>query len=279
MIEHFKAKKEFINQLEVEKGRKVICPSCKGYFAKDTLEVNNHVCSCGYNFPLSPEKRINTIADEGTFEPIKIPNVDINPINFPDYLEKKKNLSRKLKTIEAIQAGHAKIDDQNCILVVMDSRYIMGSMGIYVGEMIVKAIQLAIETKNPLIIFTASGGARMQEGIHSLMQMAKIGAKLSQLDKAKVPYISVITDPTFGGVTASFALQGDFNFAEKGSRLGFAGRRVIEQTINKELPSDFQTAEFNLKNGYIDGVLKRHRIKEKLSEVLRLFNNRGEVNE
>lgn len=276
MINEFKKKKKKLDEIDIKNFRKVRCPDCESVFENDTIALNNNVCTkCGYHFSMPPEMRINLICDPNTFEVININIGEPNPINFPDYLKKKKEIMRKTNTKEAAVAGFGNINNQKVAIVVMDNRFILGSMGIYVGELIVETIIKAIKNKTPLIIFTTSGGARMQEGIHSLMQMAKIDAALNLLDDASLPYISVITDPTYGGVTASFALQGDINVAEKGARLGFAGRRVIEQTIRKDLPKEFQTAEFNQKNGFIDHVVDRNELKETLTRILTIFDQGG----
>jgi acetyl-CoA carboxylase carboxyl transferase subunit beta len=276
MISEFKKKKAMLDEIEIKNFRKVKCSQCDSVFENDTIALNNNVCTkCGHHFSMAPENRVELIFDKNTFEVIDIQIGNPNPIDFPDYLEKKKDISHKINAKEAAIAGFGLINRKRVATVIMDNRFILGSMGIYVGELIIETIMQAIEHKTPVVIFTTSGGARMQEGIHSLMQMAKIDAALNLLDDAGLPYITVITDPTYGGVTASFALQGDINIAEKGARLGFAGRRVIEQTIRKDLPNEFQTAEFNQQNGFIDHVVNRNELKELLSKVLSIFVQGG----
>lgn len=200
-----------------------------------------------------------------------------NPLQFPDYLEKLEKDRIKAKINEAVVTGTGKINGIDCVIAIMDANFRMGSMGSVVGEKITRAIEKADEWKYPFIIFTASGGARMQEGVLSLMQMAKTSVALKRFSENGGLFISVMTHPTTGGVSASFASVGDYNFAEPGALIGFAGRRIIEQTIREELPDDFQTAEFLLKHGQLDAVIHRHELKEKLSLVLDIHQQRGEL--
>lgn len=209
------------------------------------------------------------IADEGTYERFDL-NIDTtNPLGLEDYPKKLKRLREITHLEEAVSSGKCKINGEETVLCIMDSGFLMGSMGVVVGEKITYAIEQAIEQKLPIIIFCVSGGARMQEGIMSLMQMAKTTAALTKLDEAGLLYISVLTDPTYGGVTASFASLGDIILAEPGAMIGFAGQRVIAQTIGEKLPEGFQTAEFLLEHGFIDKIVKREELKDTLSTLIK----------
>ena len=200
------------------------------------------------------------------FQEIKV----TNPLEFPGYEEKLKKAEQKSDLDEGVLCGVGNINSKKVATAIMDSNFMMGSMGSAVGERITRIIEYATQNKLPLIIFTASGGARMQEGIISLMQMAKTSAAIARHDEAGLLYISVITNPTTGGVTASFAMLGDIIISEPGAILGFAGRRVIENTINQKLPEDFQSAEFMLEKGFIDDIVDRKNLKNYLSRVLKL---------
>ena len=193
-----------------------------------------------------------------------------NPLDFPRYEEKLNKVKEKSNLSEGVLCGTGKIDSKKVAAAIMDSKFLMGSMGCAVGERITRTVEYATANKLPLIIFTASGGARMQEGILSLMQMAKTSAAIAKHDEAGLLYVSVITNPTTGGVTASFAMLGDVIIAEPGATLGFAGRRVIENTINQKLPDDFQSAEFMLEKGFVDDIVSRKNLKDYLSKLLRL---------
>ena len=191
-------------------------------------------------------------------------------LDFPNYKEKLDNSMKKSKLKEGVITGECRINGINSIIAVMDSNFMMGSMGTVVGEKITQAVERAIEKELPLIIFTASGGARMQEGILSLMQMAKVSSAIARLNEAGLLYVTVLTDPTTGGVTASFAMLGDIIISEPGALIGFAGRRVIEGTIKQSLPDNFQTAEFLLENGFIDKIVKRSELKSTIGDILML---------
>ena len=209
------------------------------------------------------------IADEGTYERFDL-NIDTkNPLGLEDYPKKLKRLREITHLEEAVSSGKCKINGEETVLCIMDSGFLMGSMGVVVGEKITYAIEQAIKERLPIIIFCVSGGARMQEGIMSLMQMAKTTAALTKLDEAGLLYISVLTDPTYGGVTASFASLGDIILAEPGAMIGFAGQRVIAQTIGEKLPEGFQTAEFLLEHGFIDKIVKREELKDTLSTLIK----------
>ena len=216
-------------------------------------------------------KRLEMIADVGTYKRFDLNIETSNPLGLEDYPKKLKTLKEKTGIDEAVAAGTCKINGEKVVICIMDSGFLMGTMGAVVGEKITYAIEQAIEQRLPLIIFTVSGGARMQEGIVSLMQMAKTTAALTKLDEAGLLYISVLTDPTYGGVTASFASLGDIILAEPGAMIGFAGQRVIKQTIGEELPEGFQTAEFLLEHGFIDKIVERKDLKDTLYKLI-MFN-------
>lgn len=258
---------------DVPEGLMTKCPDCKKIMYSKELKKNLNVCpACGHHFQMDSRGRIESLIDDGTFIEFDHEMISENPLDFPDYLEKLEKDREKTGLNEAIVTGEGKINGFDTVIAVMDSGFRMGSMGSVVGEKITRAIERAIERKIPFIIFTASGGARMQEGVLSLMQMAKTSAALKALSNSGGLIISVMTNPTTGGVSASFASLGDYNFAEPGALIGFAGRRIIEQTIREELPEDFQTAEFLLKHGQLDKIVKRNELKETLTTVLDIHN-------
>ena len=259
------------NKVDIPVGKWVKCDKCKEIIYKETIRENMNICpNCGGYFRMHINRRLESIIDEGTYQKFDL-NIDTtNPLNLEDYPKKIKALREKTGLQEAVSAGKGKINGEDVVICVMDSGFLMGSMGVVVGEKITYSIEKAIELKLPIIIFCVSGGARMQEGIISLMQMAKTTAALTKLDKAGLLYISVLTDPTYGGVTASFASLGDIILAEPGAMIGFAGQRVIKQTIGEELPEGFQTAEFLLEHGFIDKIVERKDMKETLSRLLKL---------
>lgn len=254
---------------DVPEGVMKKCPQCKKIMYSKELRKNLMVCEqCGYHYPMGAYERIESLIDEGTFKEYDQNMLSENPLGFPSYSEKLEKDREKSGLNEAIVTGEGKINNFNVVIAVMDSQFRMGSMGSVVGEKIARAIEKATELRVPFLIFTASGGARMQEGVLSLMQMAKTSAALKKHSKQGGLIISVMTHPTTGGVSASFASLGDYNFAEPGALIGFAGRRIIEQTIREELPDDFQTAEFLLKHGQLDKVIHRLDLKETLTTVL-----------
>ena len=254
-------------------GKWIKCDNCKEILYKEDVRNNYSVCpNCGKHFRLSSRRRIVQIIDEGTFEELNADLHTTDPIKFEGYLQKIKSLEEKTKIKEAVKTGIGKINGINVAIGVMDANFMMGSMGEVVGEKITRLIETAIEKHLPVILFCASGGARMQEGMVSLMQMAKTSAVLSKLNKAGLLYISVFTDPTTGGVTASFASLGDIILAEPGALIGFAGPRVIEQTINQKLPEGFQRAEFLLQHGFVDRIVERKDMKNELFNILKLHN-------
>ena len=252
-------------------GKWVKCSNCKEILYKEEVKNNYSVCpNCGKYFRISARRRIKQIIDEGTFEELDADMQTSDMLNFEGYKTKIKLLQEKTKINEAIKTGIGEINGKRVAIGVMDSNFFMGSMGSVVGEKIAKLVDKAIEEKLHLILFCVSGGARMQEGIISLMQMAKTSAAIAKLDEAGLLYISVLTDPTTGGVTASFASLGDIILAEPGALIGFAGPRVIEQTIKQKLPEGFQSAEFLLEHGFIDKIVKRKDMKQTLFNIINL---------
>ena len=249
------------------------CTKCGYITERKKVEVNNYVClSCGYYEPLDYKKRLDMIIDQNTFTETNIHNDFHDPINFPGYRTKHEEILSRSNLNEAVITGSGYIDGQKVMIGVMDTRYMMGSMGVVVGEKITRLFEDAEDEKLPVIMFIASGGARMQEGIFSLMQMAKTSAAVLRFSEAGGLYISVLTNPTTGGVSASFAFLGDIILAEPGALIGFAGKRVIEQTINEKLPFNFQTAEFLMDHGYIDLIVERKNLKSILSDILKIHD-------
>jgi len=254
---------------DVPEGLMKKCPDCHKIFYRKELKKNLQVCpNCDYHYQLNAYERIHSLFDEDTFEEWDREIVSENPLGFPEYLEKLEKDREKTGLNEAVVTGKGFIDGVETGCAIMDSRFRMGSMGSVVGEKIARAIERARELQIPFIIFTASGGARMQEGVLSLMQMSKTSVAIQRFNESGGLLISFMTHPTTGGVSASFASIGDYNFAEPGALIGFAGRRIIEQTIREELPEDFQTAEFLLKHGQLDRVVHRQDMKETLSTLL-----------
>ena len=259
---------------DIPVGKWVKCNKCKEILYKEDVHNNYSICpNCGYHFRLSSRRRIKQIVDEGTFTEFELNIETPNPLNIEDYSKKIDLLRQKTGIKEAVLCGIGKINNEETVICVMDGNFLMGSMGYVVGEKITYSIEKAIEKRLPLIIFCVSGGARMQEGIVSLMQMAKTSAALARLDEAGLLYISVLTDPTYGGVTASFASLGDIIISEPETMIGFAGPRVIKNTIKQELPEGFQTSEFLLEHGFIDMIVDRKDMKNTLSRLLRLHKN------
>lgn len=260
----------------VPDGAWVKCNHCGKILYKKILKENYNMCTnCNYCFRLNAFERINLICDKNTFIEFNKNMESKNPMNFPGYENKLQSNKKNSGLNEAVVTGIAKINGNDTILCIMDSNFMMGSMGTVVGEKITLAIEKAIEMKLPIIIFTASGGARMQEGILSLMQMAKISSALAKHSESGLLYITVLTDPTTGGVTASFAMQGDIILAEPKALVGFAGRRVIEGTIKEKLPDDFQSAEFLLDKGFVDNIVTRDELKSKLALLLEIHKPQG----
>jgi len=234
------------------------------------------VCDkCGNHSRLGWQQRLGITADKGSFNEFDSGMKSGNPIEFPDYEKKINELQKNCETNEAVITGRCTIKGYPCVIGIMDSRFMMASMGSVVGEKITRAIEYATANKLPVVIFSASGGARMQEGIISLMQMAKTSGAVARHTEAGGLYISVITDPTTGGVTASFAMLGDIILAEPGVTLGFAGKRVIQDTIGAVLPDRFQTSEFVYEHGFIDAVIHRKEMPEKIAQIIRLHGYKG----
>ncbi len=256
----------------------VKCYKCNEAIFSNDLEINLKVCpKCGYHFKLNAWERIRQVADEGTFKEINPKIKSTNFLNFTDSKSYSKRIDgaiAKSNLSDAIVTGTGKLCGQTAALGIMDFSFMGGSMGSVVGEKVARLIELAVEKKLPVIIFSSSGGARMQEGIMSLMQMAKTSAALGRLRENRLPYISVITDPTTGGTSASYAMLGDINIAEPGALICFAGPRVIEQTIRQKLPPGFQRSEYLLEHGMLDIVCERKLVKDNLCKILKWFNER-----
>lgn len=247
------------------------CPRCLNMIMTDELEKNLRVCpECGYHARLTAPERIRLIADKESFHEFDADMKSLNPIDFPDYEAKQRKLRESTGLNDAAVTGECTVRGEKCVIGVMDSRYMMASMGSVVGEKITRAFEYATEHKLPVIMFTASGGARMQEGIVSLMQMAKTSGAVARHSDAGLLYITVLTDPTTGGVTASFASLGDIIIAEPKVLVGFAGRRVIEGTIKQRLPDDFQSAEFMLEHGFADMIVERKSMRRTIAHILKL---------
>ena len=263
--------KKNINRVDIQVGKWVKCTKCKEILYKEDVKNNLNICpNCGAYFRMHINRRLESIIDKGTYKRFDLNIDNVNPLGLEDYEQKIKKLRQKTDLEEAVSCGTGKIEGEDVVICIMDSGFLMGSMGTVVGEKITYAVEKAIELKYPLIIFTVSGGARMQEGIMSLMQMAKTTAAISKLNKAGGLYISVLTDPTYGGVTASFATIADIILSEPGAMIGFAGQRVIEQTIGESLPEGFQTAEFLLEHGFIDKIVERRELKHTLKRLIDL---------
>ncbi|NLJ31838.1 MAG: acetyl-CoA carboxylase carboxyltransferase subunit beta [Clostridiales bacterium] len=249
----------------------VLCPSCKEILFTGVLEDNRYVCpKCGHHFRMNARQRIDMIADEGTFEERDGAMHSKNRIGFPHYEEKLKQARLSSREREGVVCGTAKIGGYDCALFVMDSGFMMGSMGTVVGEKITRLFEYATQNSLPVVGFIVSGGARMQEGILSLMQMAKTSGAVKLHSDAGNLFVAVLTDPTTGGVTASFGMEADVILAEPNALIGFAGPRVIEQTIRQKLPAGFQRAEFLLEKGFVDSLSERSGQKEQITQLLSL---------
>jgi len=247
------------------------CPECAEVIYNDDLEENLKVCPrCSHHFRLTARERIEITADEGTFREFAAGVVGTDPLGFPGYAEKLEDMRGATGDNEALVTGECEIGGAKCVAAVMNGYFMMGSMGAAVGEKFALAAERALKKKLPLIAFTVSGGARMQEGLVSLMQMAKTSAVLGKLDEAGLLYIVVLTDPTTGGVTASFAMLGDVTVAEPNALVGFAGRRVIEQTVKQVLPQSFQRAEFLVEKGFVDIIAHRRELKATIANIIKL---------
>jgi len=259
-------------RLDVPKGLWTKCDSCGEIIYRKQLEEQAHVCDkCGYHFRIGHADYLRILADGGFVEEFDSRMRSRDPLGFVDskkYSDRLRDAQQKTTLTEAVRTGVVNIEGRPIILAIMDFSFLGGSMGSVVGEKIARAAQQALERRMPLVIVSASGGARMQEGILSLMQLAKTSARLGQLREAGIPFISVLTHPTTGGVTASFAMLGDVNVAEPGALIGFAGPRVIKETIGQDLPEGFQTSEFILEHGFVDIIAHRSELKKTVATLL-----------
>ena len=253
------------------------CPNCHRDIPLSRLWANGLVCSCGYHFRMKARQRIQMITDRGSFRELYSGMQADNPLNFPGYQDKMETVRVASSEKEAVVCGTAFVGGQKCCLFVMESHFMMGSMGSAVGEKITSLFEYAVQYRLPVIGFTVSGGARMQEGLLSLMQMAKTSAAVKRHSDAGLLYAAVLTDPTTGGVTASFAMEADIILAEPGATIGFAGARVIEQTTKKSLPAGFQKSEFVLEHGFIDSIISRPNQKKYLGELLKMHDGRAVI--
>jgi acetyl-CoA carboxylase carboxyl transferase subunit beta len=251
------------------------CEHCSQIIWKKTLDENAQVCpKCGHHFRIDAATRLEMLFDEGEYEELDRNLSSTDPLQFVDskpYDVRLKAMREAAGVTDAVISGAGTLDGRPVNICALELKFIGGSMGAVVGEKITRAIERSVERRRPLIVVSASGGARMQEGAISLMQLGKISAALMRLDEARVPFISVLTDPTTGGVTASFAMLGDLNIAEPGALIGFAGPRVIEQTIRQKLPEGFQRSEFLLQHGFLDAVVRRTDLKGYISNALKFF--------
>ncbi len=258
-----------------EQEKAICCPLCKTKLSRKILQENLYVCKCGYHFRIRARQRIRFLTDPGSFieRNGELESEDI--LSFYAYKEKLEKGRRASGELESVLCGEAAIGGQHCALFVMEPNFMMGSLGTVAGEKITRLFEWATAQSLPVVGYTASGGARMQEGILSLMQMAKVSGAVKRHGEKGNFYLTVLTDPTMGGVTASFAMEGDMIMAEPGAMVGFAGARVIEQTIRKKLPQDFQRAEFLLEHGFVDLIVPRRKQKETVAEILALHNTPG----
>ncbi len=278
----FKRSKENIatatQKKDIPDGTWIKCPECGEMMHKKQWESNMYLCTkCSHHFRIGSEEYFKIILDEGSYKEMDRKIRSIDPLEFEDTKPYKKRLEETIKSTElfdAIRIGTGKINDIEVVIACMDFGFIGGSMGSVVGEKISRAIDRSLKTKNPLIIISSSGGARMMEGAISLMQLAKTSTKLAKLDEEKIPYISILTNPTTGGTTASFSMLGDFNIAEPKALIAFAGPRVVKQATGKDLPSGFQRSEFLLEHGFIDFIVSRKDLKEKLTQILNLISSK-----
>lgn len=255
------------------------CPKCKKIVTSEEHIASKYVCSndeCNYHEKIGSAEYFEIIFDNNEFTEINENLTAGDPLGFEDTKKYTARLNESIKKThlkDAIRTAYGKVDGEDLMVACMDFKFIGGSMGSVVGEKIARAIDYCLKTKTPFMIISKSGGARMMEAAFSLMQMAKTSAKLAQLADAKIPYISLLTDPTTGGVTASYAMLGDLNIAEPGALIGFAGPRVVKETIGKDLPKGFQTSEFVLEHGFLDKIVNRKELKSSLSKLLKIYKN------
>ena len=266
-------------KVQMPEGLWTKCKNCEEIIYSKEIERNLNVCpKCDYHFRISARERIDLVIDEGTFNETDPDMASVDFLKFKDskkYVDRIKAAVAKNGGGDAVVTGSGLMNGQEVVVAVFDFAFLGGSMGSVVGEKITRAIELGLEKKAPVMVFSSSGGARMQESILSLMQMAKTSAALAKLKKAGIPFISVLTDPTTGGVTASFAMLGDLNVAEPKALIGFAGPRVIEQTIRQQLPEGFQRSEYLLDHGMVDMIVSRQEMKAQLSQALRIFTQQA----
>lgn len=266
-------------KVQMPEGLWTKCKNCEEIIYSKEIERNLNVCpKCDYHFRISARERIELVIDEGTFNETDPDMASVDFLKFKDskkYVDRIKAAVAKNGGGDAVVTGSGLMNGQEVVVAVFDFAFLGGSMGSVVGEKITRAIELGLEKKAPVMVFSSSGGARMQESILSLMQMAKTSAALAKLKKAGIPFISVLTDPTTGGVTASFAMLGDLNVAEPKALIGFAGPRVIEQTIRQQLPEGFQRSEYLLDHGMVDMIVSRQEMKARLSQALRIFTQQA----
>ncbi len=269
-------KTDIKNQKEIQEGLWYKCPKCKKIVPTEDHEANLNVCECGYHDRIPAVKYFEILFDDNKYEELFGNLTSADPLNFVDtkkYKDRIKATQKKSGLKDAMTVATGEIDKQKIVIAAMNFEFIGGSMGAVVGEKIARAVDFALENKIPLMIVSKSGGARMMEAAFSLMQMAKTSAKLAQLSDAEIPYISLLLDPTTGGTTASFAMLGDVNIAEPGALIGFAGPRVIRDTVGHDLPEGFQRSEFVLEHGFLDYIVERKNLKKTISQQLRMFAN------
>jgi len=283
-MDWFKRKKEVlkpIDKKEMPDGLWIKCNSCGEIIYKKELEKKLFVCpKCDFHFRIGSKDYLKILLDKGSFKELNSNIMSADPLKFKDdkkYTDRYKAAIKKTGLNEAVVTGAAKVEGINVAIAIMDFRFLGGSMGSVVGEKVARTVDYAIEKKCPLIILSASGGARMHEGVLSLMQMAKTSAKLALLSEQNLPYVSILTDPTTGGTTASYAMLGDVHIAEPGALIGFAGPRVIKQTIGQDLPPGFQRSEFVLDHGFIDTIIHRHELKTRLAKILQFFKHQNKL--
>lgn len=256
-------------------GMWIKCNTCKAIIYKKEVTEYKLCPNCDAHFRMSPAERIRVTLDEDSFQEFDANMVAKNPMEYPDYEAVIQKAQKKSGIKEGVVTGRGKIQGEDTVIAIMDSHYMMGSMGSVVGEKVTRAVEYATEHRLPIIIFTTSGGARMQEGIISLMQMAKVSEALGRHDEAGLLYVTVLTDPTTGGVTASFAMLGDIILSEPKALIGFAGQRVIKGTIHQDLPEGFQRAEFQMEHGFVDKIVHREKLRDELGKILRLHHPQG----
>lgn len=261
---------------EVKEGLWFKCPNCKGVVPMEEHISNFKVCQCGFHEKINSKTYFEIFFDDNQYTELDADMHSADPLKFQDtkpYVNRLESTIKKTGLNDALTSVYGKVEGNDLVIASMNFEFIGGSMGSVVGEKISRAIDFCIQNKYPLMIISKSGGARMMEAAYSLMQMAKTSAKLTQLSDAKLPYISFLTDPTTGGITASYAMLGDVNISEPGALIGFAGPRVIKETIGRDLPEGFQTSEFVLEHGFLDYIVERKNLKTKVAQQLRMFKN------